>query len=583
MIRIQLDWPQQEPLNYLFSCLHWCFALGAIFGLAIITAERSRINQARSFVIANLIGFTAAIATFIMLYLFDGVDASGSRYEVMSSLAEARVSVAIFISLVIFIIFASHSNEGSDFTASLFMTQKAFFISIVYGIVIMLGASAVARAVQSLLYHAMSSKVYMYIGTISGFVTYTIFLGLFPDFRKGKSSEYREIAQRQPHFIKILFSYILVPIVLVLTIVLLLWSAKTVISGMEVPFVRLSIIAASYTIGGLWLHAMVEEHTTVMSKIYRRAYPIASLIILVFEAWALVKQLKYSGLKTDEYIFILMWILAAAGTLIILFQKSKAHRKIAVLTCILAVISVLPVISYQALPSSAQVRRLEGLLSGQNMLNDNVLTPATSEPEESVRIAITDAVAFISNTENAKLPIWFDKGLNESSTFEARLGFKPAWEKPSESNEIMPQESYGVFLYLPSEAINISDYDWIISPQNNYKKTQDEVTVDGEKGVYHIFWTTDINTGKPSLKISLNDRVIIENSLNDYIDSLVQQYPPSQPEPREAAIEDMSLRFETPEIDALLLFNYIEISVDTNNDVISYWLDLEGLYIKENP
>ncbi len=30
MIRIQLDWPQQEAYNFLFNCLHWAFALGAV-------------------------------------------------------------------------------------------------------------------------------------------------------------------------------------------------------------------------------------------------------------------------------------------------------------------------------------------------------------------------------------------------------------------------------------------------------------------------------------------------------------------------------------------------------------------------
>ena len=48
MIRIQLDWPQQEPFNFLFNCLHWAFALGAIFSLALIVAERSRISRPKA-------------------------------------------------------------------------------------------------------------------------------------------------------------------------------------------------------------------------------------------------------------------------------------------------------------------------------------------------------------------------------------------------------------------------------------------------------------------------------------------------------------------------------------------------------
>ncbi len=31
MIRIQLDWPQQEPYKFLFNSLHWAFCFGSHF------------------------------------------------------------------------------------------------------------------------------------------------------------------------------------------------------------------------------------------------------------------------------------------------------------------------------------------------------------------------------------------------------------------------------------------------------------------------------------------------------------------------------------------------------------------------
>ena len=45
-------------------------------------------------------------------------------------------------------------------------------------------------------------------------------------------------------------------------------------------------------------------------RFYRRLYPFAALIILAFEAWALVTQLQGSGLKTEEYFFAVVWIIA---------------------------------------------------------------------------------------------------------------------------------------------------------------------------------------------------------------------------------------------------------------------------------
>lgn len=357
MIRIQLDWPQQEAHNFLFNCLHWALALGAIFSLAAITAAKSRFNQARAFLLANLLGVAAAAATFLALYLYGGTDPSQgeSRFAVVSGLAAARVSAAILVSFMAFIILAGYPKGQSDFSRSFFMTHKAFFIALIYGLVIEGGTSGVAGAIQALLYQGMSSKVYMHLGTLSGFLAFTIFVGYFPDFRKGQHDEHREVAQKQPRFFEILFEYILIPIVLALTAVLLIWAGKTILSGMGSSFMRISGIATAYTIGGIWLHILVTHYETGLAKFYRRIYPLAALVILAFEAWALLIQLQRSGLKMPDYYFIVIWIGALASAVLLLILKAKAHPAIAALICALAVFSVLPVVGYQALPVTAQV------------------------------------------------------------------------------------------------------------------------------------------------------------------------------------------------------------------------------------
>jgi len=583
MIRIQLDWPQQESLNFLFNCLHWSFALGAIFSLAVITAAQSRISSDKAFLSANLIGVMAAAITFLLLNFFAGVDSLGSRYMMVSSLAAARVSVSIFISIIAFIILAGYPKDQSDFASAFFMFQKAFFIALIYGIVIMIGASGVARAVQALLYHEMSGKVYQYIGTLVGFVAFTIFVGYFPDFRKGANDKHRVIAQKKPRFIEILFVNILIPIVLALTAVLLIWAGKTVMSGMQVSFLQLSNIAASYTICGLWLHSMVTGYESGLAKAYRRVYPIASLIILVFEAWAVIKQLEYSGLKLTEYIFILIWIVAVVGVILLLKLKSKAYWAIAILICALAAISVLPVVGYQALPVTSQVNRLETILSREGILQADQLTPVTPEPSQDVRVAITDAVMYLANAKEARLPAWFDQDLMESHVFKAKLGFEPTWKDAEYFDGGTSDRYLGTYLSLPSEAIDITGYEWMIHPQEKFEKENGQASIQGKKGTYQVDWTTNQDTGIPTLQIMQNDRVILVQDMNDYIDRITEKYPPKSGQNDIATREDMTLQLQSPELDVLLVFNHVEISVDTTNDVIRYGINIDGLYIRENP
>jgi len=584
MVRIQLEWPEQEAYNFLFNCLHWSFALGAVFSLTAITAAQSRYNQKRAFMIANLLGAAAALVTFLLLYFFGAADPvlEGTRYVRVSALAAARVGVAMFVSFLCFIVLAAYPEEESDFARALFMTEKAFFIALLYGMVIMSGLSGVAGAVQALLYRAMSWKVYAYLGTVTGFLAFTIFLGYFPDFRRGEKDEKREIAQKQPRFIEILFEYIMIPILLALTVVLLLWAARTVISGgMSTNFIQISGIATSYAVAGIWLHLMVTHSQTGLAKFYRLFYPLAALVILAFEAWALLIQLQKYGLKMDEYFFAILWIFALAASILLLLLKQNSHRIIVALACALALLAVLPFAGYHALPVRSQVDRLESLLLSQRMLQDGQIVPAAAEPELAVRQDITDAVTYLANAQDATLPAWFDRELRDGLVFEERFGFAMAHRPP----DLQPGQSgyMATILELRNEAIDIRGYQWVVYA-SQLMKEQASVSIDGVRGKYDLFWTMRGIDGIPTLRIELDDRVILEQDMNDYFDTISQKYPPGQTGiPYQVPLEEMGMQLETPELHVWVIFNHVEINGDPQRDTLNYWIDLNGIYLIEKP
>ena len=577
VIRIQLEWPQQEPYNFLFNCLHWSFALGAIFSLATITAVKAKIDTKKAFMYANVISVLVVIITFISLYMFSAVDPdlTTTGFTVISNIAAARVSVLIFVSMLSFIIFAGFSKEQFDFAKAFFMTHKAFFIALLYGGVIMAGASGVAGAVEALLYNDMSSKVYMYISTFAGFLAFSIFVGYFPDFRKGKIDEHRQIAQNQPRYIEILFGNILVPIVLSLTIVLLIWAGKTIFAGITADFYRLYGIAAAYTIGGIWLYIMITHYETGMPKFYKRVYPIAALIILIFEAWALIMQLSESGLKFTEYTFLLIWILAVTSTISLLIFKQKAHRFIVIMAAVLAIISILPIVGYNALPVTYQSNRLNKLLTSENMLVDNQIVAATTLPDIKIREAITDAVDYLAYADDAKLPSWFDKTIAQSTNFEQTMGFQQVWSTtdayPDGNSDYMSTN-----LSLKAEPVDISGYRWAINPQ------QGDITLIGEKGSYDIYWDIPADNGIPTLRITQDNITILEQKMDVFLDTIASKYPPDQNKTMSVDIEDMSIKLTCTELSVYIVIQNVDIYFTPKQDMISYWINLNSIYINEN-
>lgn len=579
LFRVQLDWPQEQAYYFLFNCLSWSLAFGALFSLAITAAERVRYAKAFHFTVANIIGLLAAAIWFLLLYNFGGKTVSGISYLRIAGIAVSRSAVAIGVSILAFIIIAGSPKERT-FAESFFMTHKAFFIALIYGLVIWGGASGVARAFQYLLYNQMSSKVYSYIGTVAGLFAYTIFVGYFPDLRKGENEERREATQRQPRFIEVLFAYIMVPIALALTAVLLIWAGKAALGGMKVSFTQLSGIAAAYTLGGMWLSFMVSGHSFAPSKLYRRIYPIASLVILVFEAWAVIIRLNATGLKLDEYLFIMIWVASAAGALLLLIQRSRSHAKIAVIFCALAVVSVLPSVGYNTLPVKAQTERLEKLLTSQNMLSGGQIVPASVAPDRNTREAITDAVLYLAMTRDAKLPLWIDENLTSETVFRNKLGFEQTFPNIGDNGNV-PGKNRGIFLARQPEAISISGYGWVVNPQGFKNDSAEYTAFKGKNGTYKIYWSPEKNNSGYILKILLDDNILLERSMKDHITKIASKYGPDSGMVTPAS-EDMEFVIETAKSDFLVVFSNVDIGFNQDGSINYYGITLSGIYIKEN-
>lgn len=575
--RIHLDRAFQAPYDFLFNCLHWALALGAIFSLMSVTIANVKYKTSKAFLVANLSGIVAAIAAFLVLFFLAGITSPYSDgYKILSSISMARVSVAIFICFILFNLYAglAHGQKGlaSNFSGALFVTHKAFFISLIYGLVIYGGTSGVALAIKALLFQSMSEKVFLYIGVITLYIAFALFVGYFPDFTLDDN---RETAEKQPRFVEILFGYIMVPIMIALTLVLLIWTGKTILAGMDVNFVKLSSIAAIYTISGIWLHMMVSKYEDSLTKFFLKFYPLAAIIILVFEAWSLIIQLNLTGLKQTEYTFILIWILASAGTALLLTVKSRAYGKIAVISMILALVSVLPGIGYDVLPVRAQIGRMESILTKENMLKDDVVLPREDLPLD-VKLAITDGISYLASQENSQLPQWFYKELANDSSFERTFGFAKVWPQAEVT------EYTSINLYLSPVQIDIKEYDWVINMDLYYEDSQNGIPLEGKLGTYRVYWDFGYEGfGIPSLRVELNGDTILEDDLNDFVDSVRDKYPMANIKRTSVPREDMIVLLEVEQIKVMLVFNSINIENYTTNNTTRYWINLDSMFIKE--
>ncbi|HZH94101.1 MAG TPA: hypothetical protein VFD79_08340, partial [Tissierellaceae bacterium] len=95
-----------------------------------------------------------------------------------------------------------------------------------------------------------------------------------------------------------------------------------------------------------------------------------------------------------------------------------------------------------------------------------------------------------------------------------------------------------------------------------------------------ISWQSD-KLDIPKLSVELDGELILEGDLETYFDRVLEKYPPEARRPVEAGIEDMSLLMESEEIRLLVVFESIEIGVDTTNNRKNHWFMLAGMYVME--
>lgn len=588
-VRIQLDWPQQESLNFLLSCLHLSFAFGALVNLMLNTWVSTRIKDFSKVNTTKLImnGVTLLIVgiTFTLLFAFGDYAYPGDSLQYVSSLAMTRIVILCMISVLLFIYFIGSYREEIDFSGSLFMSHKSFIIAGIYGLAIMGGTSAVAGAIQALLYQDMSSKVYMYLGTIAGFIAFSLFVGYFPELGKEITDPRWESVQKQPRFIEILIELIAVPILLALTVVLLLWIGKTIFTQDWPEFYSIQGILSWFSIVGIWLFLLHMHLNKGIGKIFRWAYPIALMGILLFGIVALIRRLNEFGMKEDEYVFILLIIDGFVIGFLLLKWLKKAVLPIIVILVGTTVFAILPFVGYYDLTTTIQIAGLEKNLTDLGILNNNELTPVTFEPSENIRIRITDSINYLTYKQNINLPEWFTQDLNTASVFERELGFAQVYPNTPDYVDQGNTNLY-VSMNLGNGTMHIADYDWVAYV--NEKTGNDQrsgVMLDGKNGSYEIVWIQSVDSKSPTIKVLLDGTVIIEENLRDAFESkrdvMVSNSGKESVGDQFKAPEDMTITLETDQIKLMLLFDYMSYAADPQRDTLDYYFNVNSIYIKE--
>lgn len=559
-----------------YESLLMSFALGIPAGMAFVIIAGKISSRKIFFAAANIDTLIAVAITFLLLYF--PVDGE------ISEVAIFRVLAAIAVFFLIFLTVPTFRGNVPDFNKMFFMTLKSFFVSFVYGLVLMLGSFFVAFAVQSLLYEDMDNKVYSYIAILSGLITYALFLGYFPEFGKA-AGDYKnkiETASTQPKFAKVLFQNILIPILAALSVVLFIWSLRILITGIWPDYSQIIAIFTTYSLSGIVLYYLVTSFDNLIVRIFKRVFPIALILFLVFEAFPVIERINYYGVKPLEFGIILIWIFSFLSGLVFIFLPVEKNKITAFIAMLAITLFVLPVAGAYDVSRRSQINHLNKLLEKNDMLDGNRIIPAL-EIDDDDKIRITSSVEYLLYGTDKEPPLFLKESLGSMEFFRQTFGFEPAREWDFSPDPGTPADlQKTIYFNLKSAPVIIEGYSYYIP----FKALSflNEVEIESNQGIYKLSYVQnsdkDIQTAKfPEIKVTAPDNEIFSSSFEDFVSDIRKDYAdifndrsPNIQLPQ----DEISLIFETDDFKIMILFNSLVI---TETGVLNNFFEIEGFYI----
>lgn len=377
-----------------------------------------------------------------------------------------RSSVVLFTLLIAFI-WVPVIKSIISFNKSFIIVFKAFFSSLFFSGIILLGISLILTA-MNLLIVSIDFQVYLHTANLVYFLFAPIyFLSFIPVYpQKMKTAEKLNIqietinkAAYGPKFLEILISYILIPLIAIYTIILVIYLIKNI----DGPFWTNNLLEPmiiAYSITVIFIYLLASEILNKFTGFYKKCFPKVLVPIVLFQITSSIITISSEGVTHTRYYVILFGIFAAVAGILLSFLPVQKNGIIAPIVIIFAVISILPPVDAFTVSRISQTDILKSVLIKNKMLQHNKIIPNSSISTKD-KTLIINTVQYLSMMGYTKEIKWFPNKANED--FYHTFGFN---EEQNPVNQNQP-----IYLTLIQAPINIQGFDTFMQTDINLSVT----------------------------------------------------------------------------------------------------------------
>ncbi|WP_207940323.1 hypothetical protein DOK78_002194 [Enterococcus sp. DIV2402] len=431
-------------------------------------------------------------------------------------LTGVRSGILVFIICMSIIWIPSIKRDEFAFSRSFMVFVKAQFVAILFSLVLMLGLYAIVGA-YSFLIQTVDYTIYAHIGALTWFGFFTLyFLSLIPHFPTNIESADDNYLQAAmvPRFLEILLSYIVIPIIIAYTLILLLYIIQN-ITGDFWNNSLLEPLLVSYVVAGWFTLFLIDTLENKTVRLFKKLFPPLLFIVTALQGASSFIKFQQLGITDGRYFILLFVIFSTLSSLIYLFW----HRKmswIPGLLIFLSIISILPYIDAVSIGTYSQTQQLETTLNRNDMLANNTIQP-NSKLSTADKKRIVESYNYLQKVDELdKLP-YFDTNYLSSREFAEVFGFDRYSLDTPTPNQGYPQAK-NVYIDMDQEQglqldvsnanlfLPFSVYDGKIAQAGD----TNELTITYQDQEYQLVWEED---AEKKLTLVLKDQ---EQTLASY-------------------------------------------------------------------
>ncbi len=485
-------------------------------------------------------------------------------------IAEVRTGVLVFTLLITFIWIPSIKNDRESFYQYFLAAFKYAFTTILYALILTIGVQAILSTIDYLFFN-IDYDYFLHTSNIIWFIFATsYFLSLLPETHRYIEAdttivEYDETIENNAFeitkFLKILISYIVIPLIAIYTIILLVYIALN-ISGEFWTDNLLEPMLISYTIILILVYLLASNIADPIANFFRKVFPKILIFIVIFQTMASLLKIREIGISYGRYYVIIFGVFSLIAGLIFSFLPKERSGLIVPVLIVLSLISLTPPIDAFTVAEKSQKNLLTETLTENGMLEQNTVSKR-AEVSQKDKEKITSAIEYLEMHDYIEELAYLPKDFETYDDFEQVFGFPMTYDESQVNDDNFYQ--YASLDRSDGQVMDISDEDYFVelfienyeeaySTENIQINTDYFIHIDNENRYPRIIIEDEI--GKSLLEIDLEDLFKKAFAANPRADGMLSR-------------DQMTLVAENDELIARVLAYELMQNEDEEDEIIS--------------